>query len=347
MLKVPKHPHIVEVIFASRLKDDTPFIVFEYLDGQDIESLIEKKTLSLEESVEIAKQTATSLLHLHQHKVCYQDIKPSNLLLTDKGVRIIDFNVAVSDSDEMIISAGTRRYIPPDCKLTINLTLEEKIDRDLHALGIVFYECVTGYYPFDELQPPKQKLPHNPIEIDGCEDLSDELVQLLMRTIAPKRSNRFTSAAEFLKEIDGLYCLRKSTEQAQRVNIEKTMQFDEVKMQLQEVVQAAVSPSVVEVIKTSKIAENAEYSIKQYTSGTLAQRQSINAKTTPANFNLFEPPRLTSQSQINPDKPIILDPTKKYEIPFGYIPITTEVEWMKSFGINAFPYWVKGKLLCE
>ncbi|MBW4641843.1 MAG: protein kinase [Goleter apudmare HA4340-LM2] len=349
LLKVPKHPHIVEVIFASRLKDDTPFIVFEYVDGQDIESLIDKKTLSLEESVEIAKQTAAGLLHLHQHKVRHQDIKPSNLLLTDKGVRIIDFNVAVSDSDEMTISAGTRRYIPPDCKRTINLTPEEKIDRDLYALGIVFYECVTGRYPFDEPQPPKRKLPHNPIEIDGCEDLSDELVQLLMRAIAPKRANRFTSAVEFLKAIDDLSCLRKSTEQPQRLNIEKAIlpDEDEVEKQLQEVVHAVVSPTVIEVIETSKISENAEYSVKRYTSGTLAGTQSINAKTTPAHFHLFDPPKLTSQSQINPDKPIVLDPTGKYEIPSDYIPITTEVEWMESFGINASPYWVKGKRLCE
>ncbi|MCF4967178.1 protein kinase domain-containing protein [Nostoc sp. CMAA1605] len=99
---------------------------------------MQTKPLCLEKAVEIAKQTAAGLLHLHQYKVCHQDIKPSNLLLTGQGVRILDFNVAVSDSDEMTISAGTRRYIPPDCKLTIDLSLAEKIDRDVYALGIVF-----------------------------------------------------------------------------------------------------------------------------------------------------------------------------------------------------------------
>ncbi len=141
--KVSKHPYIVEVIWAGQLKDDTPFIVFEYVNGQDVEHLIKTKAISLEKAVEIAQQTGIGLSHLHKHKVRHQDIKPSNLLVTDRGVRIIDFNIAVSDSDEMTISAGTRRYLPPDSKLTANLTPEEKIDRDLYALGIVFLSFLT------------------------------------------------------------------------------------------------------------------------------------------------------------------------------------------------------------
>ncbi|MUG96880.1 protein kinase [Scytonema sp. UIC 10036] len=202
--KVPKHPYIVEVIWAGQLKDETPFIVFEYVEGQDVQHLIETRAISLEKAVEIVSQTAVGLSHLHKYKVCHQDIKPSNLLVTDTGVRIIDFNVAVSDGDEMTVSAGTLRYLPPDCKLTSNLTLEEKVDRDLYALGIVFYECVTGCYPFDEFQPPRGKLPRDPRDVEGCEDLDEEVVKLLMRAIAPQRSQRFSSAEEFLAGIGGM-----------------------------------------------------------------------------------------------------------------------------------------------
>lgn len=88
--KVPEHPHIVKVTWSDSLKDGTPFILFEYLEGQDIQSLIENQNISLTQAVEIAKQTAEGLSHLHKHKVCHQDIKPSNLLLTQNGVRIID-----------------------------------------------------------------------------------------------------------------------------------------------------------------------------------------------------------------------------------------------------------------
>ena len=63
-----------------------------------------------------------------------------------------------------------------------------------------------------------------------------------------------------------------------------------------------------------------------------------------ARFNLFAP--LLTSHQINPDKPIVLDPTELYDIPSGYVPITTEVEWIKSFGVSV-PCWVKGNRLCK
>lgn len=66
-----------------------------------------------------------------------------------------------------------------------------------------------------------------------------------------------------------------------------------------------------------------------------------------ARFNLFDAPLLTNQSQINPDQPIVLDPTELYDIPSGYIPITTEVEWIESFGVSDSLCWVKGKRLCD
>ncbi len=320
LLRVPKHPHIVEVIWAGQLRDDTPFIVFEYVGGQDVEHLIESKTISLEQAVQIAQQTALGLEHLHKHKVRHQDIKPSNLLVTDKGVRIIDFNVAVFDSDEMTISAGTRRYIPPDCRLTLNLSPDEKIDRDLYALGIVFYECVTGHYPFDEPQPPIGKAPHNPTEIAGCEDLAQELVHLLMKAIAPKRADRFVSAAEFLAAISSLRSLRRPIEQSEQ-NVEQVL-----------------PPAPNEPDTEAPIRETSE-AITDVAVETLEADQ--------ARFNLFDSPLTANQSQPNPDKPIVLDPTELYDILPGYVPITTELEWMQSFGVSASPYWVKGKRLCD
>jgi len=212
--QVPAHPHVVKVIWADRLPDETPFIVFEYVDGLDVSKRLESKAIPLEEAVAIAKQTAAGLSHLHHHRVYHQDIKPSNLLLTDSGVRIIDFNVAVSDQDEITASAGTRRYLPPDYNLTSEPSADQKIDRDLYALGITFYECVTGRYPFDEPTPPLGAL-RDPPESENCEDLSEELVQLLTKAIAPKRAERFSSADQFIEAIAALTTFRKPKQQTQ------------------------------------------------------------------------------------------------------------------------------------
>jgi hypothetical protein len=63
-------------------------------------------------------------------------------------------------------------------------------------------------------------------------------------------------------------------------------------------------------------------------------------------LSLFDFPIQTSNSQPNSDKPIVLDPTELYDIPSGYIPIATDIEWIKSFGVGNSSCWVKGKRLC-
>jgi len=204
LTNLPDHPHVVKVVWADRMGDakQTPYIVFEYVEGLDVSDLIEAEALSLEDAVRIVREAADGLDHLHQHGVYHQDVKPSNLLWTDSGVRIIDFNVAVSEQDEVQGGGGTRRYLPPDYDFSGELTGEDRIDRDLYALGLSFYECLSGHYPFDEPTPPIRTQPKDPKQFKGCADLSSSLIQVLVKMIAPERKDRFSSAAEFLKALD-------------------------------------------------------------------------------------------------------------------------------------------------
>jgi serine/threonine protein kinase len=208
LAQLPDHPYVAKVIWADRLPDETPYIVFEFIDGLDVRELLDAQALSLEDAVTMARQAAAGLAHLHAHSIYHQDIKPSNLLWTDQGVRIIDFNVALSERYENGMGGGTRRYIPPDCDPTLELSTAEKIDRDLYALGITFYECVTGRYPFDEPAPPRQKMPKDPRQTPGCEDLSADVVALLLKVIAPARADRFLSAEAFLEALKAVSTLR-------------------------------------------------------------------------------------------------------------------------------------------
>lgn len=200
LVNLPEHPNVVKVIWADRLTDtnQTPYIVFEYIDGWDVSIMIDAEALSLTDAFHIAQQTAAGLAHLHTNGVYHQDVKPSNLLWTDNGVRLIDFNVAVSDQDDGREGGGTRRYLPPDYDYTVEPAASDRIDRDLYALGITVYECVTGHYPFDEPTPPIRKAPKDPRQFKGCADLSTGLIDVLLKTIAPERKNRFASAEEVL-----------------------------------------------------------------------------------------------------------------------------------------------------
>ena len=200
LTNLPDHPHVVKVVWADRMADakQTPYIVFEYVEGLDVSDLIDAEALSLEDSVRIVRESAEGLGHLHKHGVYHQDVKPSNLLWTDKGVRIIDFNVAVTENDEVQGGGGTRRYLPPDYDYSSEPDSADRMDRDLYALGISFYECLTGKYPFDEPTPPIKTQPKDTKQFKGCADLSTSLVTVLVKMIAPERKDRFASAEEFL-----------------------------------------------------------------------------------------------------------------------------------------------------
>jgi serine/threonine protein kinase len=204
------HPNVVQVVWADKLPDETPFMVFEYVPGTGVGELLDAGALSLEDIKRIADDTLAGIEHLHASGVFHRDIKPSNLLWTDQGVRIIDFNVAVHVDEAEARPGGTRRYIPPDLEPSETLTREEEIDRDLYALGITLYECATGKYPWADATPPLKVAPRDPQAY--VSDLSPEFGQVILRAIAPRRSERFVSATEFRAAIAGVVKVRRAAE---------------------------------------------------------------------------------------------------------------------------------------
>lgn len=202
---LPEHPNIVKVIWADRFTElkDTPYVVFEYLEGHSVDEFIKAQALSLGDARSIAEQAATGLAHIHKNNVYHQDIKPSNLLWTNRGVRIIDFNVAVSDLDDGP-GGGTRRYMPADFDPAGMPTVEDRIDRDLFALAITFYECVTGQYPFNTKIPEIDSHPKDAHEWTGFHDLSPAWVNLFKKALSPRRAERFHSADDLLAALKAL-----------------------------------------------------------------------------------------------------------------------------------------------
>lgn len=201
------HANIVRVVWADKLADETPYMVFEYVPGTGIDDLLERGAVSLEDVRRVGLDTLAGLEHLHANGVFHRDIKPSNLLWTDQGIRIMDFNVAVHQDDGESRPEGTRRYMPPDLEITEELSTDEKIDWDLYGLGITLYECATGWkYPWKEASPPPNVLARDPR--DFAADLAPDLVQVILRAIAPRRADRFASATEFRETLAAIVKMR-------------------------------------------------------------------------------------------------------------------------------------------
>jgi serine/threonine protein kinase len=197
LLRIPDHPNVVKVIDADFIPNSgPPFIVFEYIDGLDVGEMIESHLFAPEDGLELGRQVASGLVHLHDAGVFHCDIKPRNLLWTERGAKIIDFNVAVfgASGDR---GGGSRRYLPPDLDLEAVPSPSDLADRDLYALGLTLYEAVTGRYPWDNAQvPPPGKPAIDPREFSNLGGIAPELVNVMLKSIAPTRADRFATARE-------------------------------------------------------------------------------------------------------------------------------------------------------
>ncbi|MFO7564236.1 MAG: serine/threonine-protein kinase [Enhygromyxa sp.] len=156
------HPNLVRTLEVGTTKDHGLFwFAMEYLEGSDLLGyLTREQVLSFAHLREVFTQTLDALTHVHARNFVHCDIKPANIFVaTDlwdpnlRLVKLIDFGVARDLSDPS--PAPSRRimgdpfYMPPE-QTYANPILDARAD--LYALGITFYEMVTGgHHPFEDL----------------------------------------------------------------------------------------------------------------------------------------------------------------------------------------------------
>ena len=203
---LPPHPNVVRAVWADKLPDDTPYMVFEYVPGTGVNDLLDNRSFSPEDVKRLGLETLAGLEHLHAHNVYHRDIKPSNLLWTDQGGRIIDFNVAVNTEDDESRPGGTRRYVPPDLQVGEEMSTAEKTDWDLFGLGVTLYECATGKYPWEGTRPMAGVAPRHPGKFNS--DVADELAQVVLQSTASRRADRFASATAFREALAAVKATR-------------------------------------------------------------------------------------------------------------------------------------------
>jgi serine/threonine protein kinase len=210
LANLPEHPSVVRVYDGDFLEGDhVPFLVMEYVEGANVAGLIAENKISASEAYQLGIGVADGLAHLHRHRVTHGDIKPANLMWTNKAVKIVDFNVAIRTGDSFARGGGTRRYLPPDLNIEAPQNDIDRTDRDVYALGLTLYESLTRAYPWPELNgPPKDQSARDPRELAGFEDLSPIFVAILLKAIAPHRTDRYATAQDFAQALRSVRTLR-------------------------------------------------------------------------------------------------------------------------------------------
>ena len=207
------HPHIVQ-LYDSGDADGSLYYVMPYEAGLSLrQRLARDGALPLAEAVLILRDVCEALAHAHHHGVIHRDIKPDNVLLSDRHAMVTDFGVAKAATDATSPDAhtaagmmlGTPAYMAPE-----QIAADPAIDHraDIYALGVLAYELLTGRPPFTDLTRQEVLSAHLarapvPVAIRRS-DVPEPLAELVMRCLEKRPEDRWQTAAELVHRLDAL-----------------------------------------------------------------------------------------------------------------------------------------------
>jgi formylglycine-generating enzyme required for sulfatase activity len=196
------HPHIA-LLYNLIHQDNLLFMVMEFVRGETLDWVIKKSgAMAYGQALRLFGQILEAIRYAHHHGVIHRDLKPNNIMITpEEGVKVMDFGIArVLGTERMTREGsfvGTLEYMAPE-----QIRGHESSERtDIYALGVLLYEMLSGRLPFtstnqfDLMQahieapppPPRAFAPHIPEHVE----------QAILRALAKRPSDRFSSALEF------------------------------------------------------------------------------------------------------------------------------------------------------
>src|ERR1700689_3555501 len=147
------HAHIIDIHDIGETEEGELYLVMEYLVGLSLSSELARGTMALTRGVDILEQMCAALARAHDLGVVHRDLKSDNILLTSRGgrkdfVKILDFGLAHLAMDPRLAPKGavfgTPEYMAPEQARGEEATPQA----DLYALGVLFFEMLTGQLPF-------------------------------------------------------------------------------------------------------------------------------------------------------------------------------------------------------
>ena len=203
------HPNIVHINDYGE-QEGIPYLVMDFLPGGTLKPRL-GQPIPWQEAARLLVPVADALGYAHEHGIIHRDVKPSNILLTDKGQPMLtDFGIAkILESEETQtltatgVGIGTPEYMAPE------QISSKSVDQraDIYALGIVFYEMLTGRRPFEADTPlavlVKQANEPLPRPRQFCPDLPEAVELVLFKTLAKKPEDRYQSMDEVSKALEG------------------------------------------------------------------------------------------------------------------------------------------------
>lgn len=201
------HENIVRA-YGAGTHNGLPYLVMEYVEGHTLKDLIAKNgALPVRTAIGITCQILDALSAAHAHGIIHRDVKPQNVIVTDKGrVKLADFGIAREVKASTVTFSGSKvlgsvHYISPEqAKGTI--TTEQS---DLYSVGVCLYEMLTGTVPFDSDSTVGIALMHlqeKPVPpIDLVTDLPKSLNDIVLKALEKDPERRYQTARDMRSDL--------------------------------------------------------------------------------------------------------------------------------------------------
>lgn len=193
------HPYIIRVLDYGFGEDKHPYFTMQLL--QNAEPLLKPGTqATFENTLELIIQTLQALTYLHRNQILHLDLKPENVLVIQRHVRVVDFGIAtvrgtVSQDENL---SGTLAYIAPELLMGAIPTPAS----DLYAVGIMLYELLTGVHPFDTTTASalvRDTLYTAPNLLHPA--IPEYLIPVLEKLLHKESEQRYQDAAQVLEDL--------------------------------------------------------------------------------------------------------------------------------------------------
>ncbi len=215
------HPNTVRVLDYGQSSTGLFFIAMEYLEGESLESLLERGPLPWRRVLGMGQQMARSLREAHALGVVHRDLKPANVMRLDAGdgsdhLKVLDFGLVKSfiEGKELVGRALTEQGMvmgsPPYMAPEQGESNRADPRSDVYSLGVVLYEALTGAVPFGGVGPLEIIMKHvrQPVPPvvtpKGLEPIPPAMVALVNRCLAKSPMDRFQSMQMLLEAMQQL-----------------------------------------------------------------------------------------------------------------------------------------------
>lgn len=208
------HPHILTLINSGEA-DGLLYYVMPYVEGETLRGRLDREgELPIDDGMRILREVADALAYAHQRGIIHRDIKPENVLLTGHHAMVADFGVAKAvatavDGGRALTSlgvvVGTPAYMAPE-----QAAGDPSVDQrtDIYALGVLAYEIFSGSPPFTGSTPQHIMAAHVTRTPEPLARLRPSipaaLEQVVMRCLEKRPADRWRSAEELLRRLDGV-----------------------------------------------------------------------------------------------------------------------------------------------